>query len=243
MKILWKRLLAGFLALALLLLAYYQLEWLSPWTVTIGAGKVLEIPLERQRVGVDPVLQWTDSPLRLLVLPPAPAAKDKATEVLVADLERGSIRWQEATDLDLGRARHLNIATGVRTDRGGMSWLSAPHAGPQAELEFSGRRFPRPSWKFLPYPDGSTGMRMKNSYFGQMRLSVRESEAAPVAVDLRQTLLNSAYLPGLADLVSWLPGGKFLVVRAHEYGDSRVFVLGPFRTETTRRVPTRGENR
>ena len=216
--------------LLLLLVAYYKLSWISPWYVIRGSDYVQEFKLTEVPFGSSPSVRWMESSNRLLLVPdervvfhPEPP---EYNQVLVIDVETRKSHWQPKATVNLDKTRPVEY---LDTD-------SSSKVGPQSEYGFVGFSLPIPFYKIPWVFQEISGWDWEKTYFGWVRLSMRESEPSSAVVELNQIVLNSRLeLTGATS--RQVMEGKFVIVEPLVYIDNRVLVLGPFNTSQTTQSP------
>ena len=205
--------------LILLIVAYYQIHWVSPLYVTRGGDRVQKYELSGQfQLGNS--VNWMDTPPRLLLVP-----SDRITinpepphynQVRFIDLETQQTQWQPKDAVNLDQTKRVkDLPTGLSK------------LGTRSKFSYVGFSLPILVFKFPWIFGDSFGWRWDKTYFGWFRDAIRESDSAPVVVELNQIVFNSQR--NLAGATSrWVMEGKFSIVNPPFYIDNRVLVLGPF---------------
>lgn len=235
--------------LSLLVFAYFNLRWISPWYVISGTDQVQEFSLNSKQLGEHSTVMWMDTPPRLLLVPDEITStsydynqESRRSLVLVADLNARQTQLLSKTAINFSESsmvKRLDYSdyTSEQIDsRGNLSlfYASPSKVGSRSEFSFVG--FSLPKWVYhhasFSFMGGEqpTGWRLERTYFGWQRLVVRESASAPVLVEVIRVFINSRRELINLNEQNWLFKGKFLVFEPHTGTGQRIFVLGPFNT-------------
>ena len=199
----------------LLLLAYYRLNWVSPWYIVRGSKLVQEYKLDS--FGSSPSAKWMEASNQLLLVPDEQQLP-RPKQLLVADIETRQTRWKLITEVNLDETKRIEYLPT------GLSKL-----GTYSEFSYFGFSLPILVYR-IAWPLGSSyGWRWEKTDFYWLKGVIRESESSPVVVELNQIVFNSQL--NLAGASSrWVMEGQFSIVEPPIYTDPRLLVLGPFNT-------------
>lgn len=231
-----------------LMLAYYQLHWTSPWYVIRGSERVQEFRIKDIRFGRVVYVKWMQDSNRLLILrnEDVISKPEEYKYALVVDLEAKSSQWQPIAELNLDTTKKiesLSLVNGYREQRGGLNiyYASSSKKGPRVENRSIGFSLPVLGYQ-IPSPFGEiTGWQFHPTYFGWEHRVVREYDSGPILVELNQIVLNDE--PQLYRSASaWVMEGKFLIVEPGIPSSPRVLVFGPFDTSQTTQSTTNNKN-
>jgi len=208
----------------LLLVAYYRLNWISPWYVVRGSELVQEFKLyDRRFVYMQtPSLRWMESSNRLLILPSEEVVENPKspyyTHLVAIDIEARQTYWLPTTEVNLDETKRVeSLPTGPSK------------LGTYSEFSCFGFSLPILVYR-IAWPVGSSyGWRWEKTDFYWLRKVMRESQSGPVVVELNQIVFNSQRNQAGASS-RWVMEGKFSIVEPPAYTDPRVLVLGPFNT-------------
>lgn len=222
--------------LLLLLVAYYQLHWISPWFVIGESNLVQDFKLHDVPFGPSPTVRWMEASNQLLLVPdqrvifrPEPP---EYNHVLVVDLEARKAHWQPKAEVNLDETKLVEFLwTGYSERRDGLSlyYASPSKIGPRTESSFVGFSLPILFYKIPWVFSEISAWQWEKTYFGWWREVLRESDSGPGVVEMVQILFNERReLAGVKS--AWVMQGKFLILEPLVYIDRRVLVLGPFNT-------------
>ncbi len=126
-----------------LLLAYYQLHWTSPWYVIRGGERVQEFRIKDIRFGRVVYVKWMQDSNRLLILRNEDVLlkPEEYKYALVVDLEAKKNQWQPIAELNLDATKKINsLDNGYREQHEGLSvyYASPSKRGPRVESSFVG---------------------------------------------------------------------------------------------------------
>lgn len=221
--------------LLLLLIAYYQIRWISPWYVVRGRELVQKFKLnEFDGILLSSILSpwWSNFRNVLLFVPDEQVFFPQFKNALVVNLETRQTHCQPMSELNLDGAKRLEfLHTGYREQLHELSlhYASASKKGVRSESSFIGFSLPILSYR-IPFPcGGSYGWDWGKTYFGWKRLVVREFNSGSVLVELNKIVFNDDGRYYSEDASAWVMEGKFLIL----YSDRRVLVLGAFNTQSS----------
>ena len=223
--------------ICILVVAYYKLSWISPWYVVKGGDRVQEVSLSGKQFQNGYEFKWMDNPPRLLAL--EDYLKQTNSKVFVLELNTRRTYQQPQSTLPLDDPTQVkrsynsnyyyNLNFSDRPDRILFYAFPAQQA-PVSEYSFIG--FQLPKLFYIPPiftgfgSESSSGWEIRKSYFGWMRLTVRETGSNPVSVELNQLLFNTPLEQTSSVDTKWILGGKYFI-----FAPGRTFVLGPFQVK------------
>lgn len=223
-----------------LMLAYYQLHWISPWDIVQGSEKVQEFKLNDIRFGPSAAVKWSEDSKRLLIL----RDEDEVYKpegykyALVVDLKVQQTYWQPIAELNLDATKKVeSLETGYREQRDGLNlyYASALKEGPRVAYSAVGFSLPILNYK-IPFYSEISGWQWEKTDFYWKRGVVRESDSGAVLVKLNRIVLNdNEYQRLYGGTSAWVMEGKFLIIEPARSPDleHRVLGLGPFNTSQT----------
>ncbi|WP_028954283.1 hypothetical protein [Synechocystis sp. PCC 7509] len=211
--------------LLLLMVAYYQISWVSPWFVMGRAEIIQEFKLHDVPFGSSPSVRWIESSNQLLLVPdemvtfhPEPP---EYNHVLVVDPEARTSHWRPKAEVNIDAARLIEYLPIIPNKL-------------EKKSDYSSVGFSLPVLYYkIPWVFSETsGWRWEKTYFGLVRDVVWLSETGSDVVRMTQIVFNAPR--NLAGASSrWVMDGKFLIFEPPAYIDRRVIVLGPFGTSQT----------
>lgn len=215
------------IALAIVLLVA---SWHGGWSAVIGAERVRAFDLDVNRYGLSPSIFWLADPPRLILAPESILPRmETVEEVFIVPLAGGEAAWQRVAPADLADAVNVRRSIPREIDQDGDGqrlYADADRSGAVAELKFAGIELRLPAYNVNIPALGEPGWRLVPLWTGRMRLALRlRADSAPRVV-VQQTIYNSAQRLD-AHSLTFLPGGRFVVVELLPYGDRRVLLLGP----------------
>jgi hypothetical protein len=208
--------------LIILLVAYYQIRWISPWYTVRGNELVQKFSLydHRFRVMQTPSVRWLENSKQLLILPSDEIIYDPKspvfTHLLVIDLV--------ARETHLKPASEVNMAETVKLESLQTGCIDPTKEGLRVEFSNIGFSLPIVGYYFGFPCGGSYGWELAKRFFTWKRKVVR-SASGSVLVELNKIIFNDdelRYYSGGAS--AWVMDGKFSIFE----DDLKVFVLGPF---------------
>ncbi len=228
-----------------MMLAYYQLHWTSPWYVTQEGERVQEFRIKDSRFGRVVYVKWMQESNRLLILRNEDVLfkPEEYKYALVVDLESRQNQWQPIADLDMNATKKIkSLDNGYREQHDELSvyYASPSKKGPRVESSFVGFILPVLNYR-IPFYSEISGWQWETTYFGWKHKVVREYESGPVLVKLNQIMLNDndqQYTSASA----WVMEGKFLIFEPAIHSGIRVFAFGPFNTSQTTQSTTNNKN-
>lgn len=220
-----------------LMLAYYQIHWISPWDVVRGSERVQEFKLNDIRFGPSASVKWIEGSNRLLILRNEEEVykPEEYKYALVVNLEAQQNYWQPIAELNLDATKKVEfLNTGYRKRRDGLNlyYASASKEGPRVEYSTVGFSLPILNYK-IPFYSEISGWQWEKTDFYWKRKVVRESDSGAVIVELSRIVFNDNEDQRLyGGAIAWVMEGKFLIFEpaGSLNHDDRVFVLGPFNT-------------
>lgn len=217
-------------ALIALAIALLAASWNGGWSAVTGADRVRTFDLAVNRYGMSPSILWLADPPRLILAPESFLPRTETVEeVFIVPLNGGAAAWQRVVPADLIDAVSVRRSMPREIDREGDGqrlYADGDRVGAVAELSFAGMELRLPAYNINIPALGEPGWRLVPLWTGRMRLAVRpRADLAPQVV-VQQTIYNSAQRLD-AHSLTFLPGGRFVVVELLPYGDRRVLLLGP----------------
>lgn len=241
--LIWQK--SGFLRVfgcfILVILAYYQIHWISPWYISqvgerVQQFKLNDIPFKYRQILS---LRWMEASNRLLILPSEEVVFDPKLaysyypHLLAVDLDLRQTYWQPIASVNLDATTKVeSLDTGYRERRDGLNlyYASASKKGPRVEYSAVGFSLPILNYK-IPFYSEISGWQWEKTNFYWKREVVRESDSGPVLVELNQIVFNDNEQRFYGGASAWVMEGKFLIFEpAISPPGHRIFALGPFNT-------------
>ncbi len=217
-------------AVVALVIAFLAVSWQGTWTAVAGVERVRAFDLDVARYGLSPSIYWLADPPRLVLAPESVVPRMEAVEnVFVVPLAGGDGDWQRMAPADLEDAVSVRWSIERDLDQDGDTqrlYADTDRTGAVAEVTFGGIELRLPAYNVNIPALGEPGWRLMSSWSGRMRLVVRPRPGAEPDMVLAQIIHNSA-LRLDAHSLTFLPGGRYVVVDLIPYGDRRVLLLGP----------------
>lgn len=221
----------------ILIVAYYQLSWISPWYAVKGGDRVQQVSLSGWQFQDDYEFRWMDNPPRLLTLDHDLKYNNSKVFVLELNTRRTYQKSQSALPLDdltqvkrsYNKSYYYNLSSPDRLKN--TSFYAFPtREEPVSEYSFIGFQLPKLFYippSFIGFGSESfTGWKIQKNYFGWLQLKVRETESSSETVELNQLLFNLPIEQTSSFSTEWILGGRYFV-----FEPGQTFVLGPFQVK------------
>jgi len=211
----------------ILLVAYYQTRWISPWYTVRGSELVQKFSLydHRFRAMQTPSVRWLGSLKKLLILPSDEIIYNPKTPVFTHLLAIDLV----ARDTHLQPVSEVNMAATIKLESLQTCCITPTKEILRIECSNIGFSLPILGYYFGFPCGGSYGWEWAKRFFTWKRKVVR-SASGSVLVELNKIIFNDdelRYYSGGAS--AWVMEGKFFVFE----DELKIFVLGPFATTST----------